>query len=69
MESTSDLRKAIQEEALLITVVSGTLLTLPWRYIYVNDEGYLFAPDENGEPVWVQLVNWQWREDLMIPEA
>ncbi len=69
MEDARDLQKAIREEALLVAVKSGALLTIPWRYVFINDEGYLFAPDENGEPMWVQLVNWQWSSDLAIPEA
>jgi hypothetical protein len=58
------------EEALLVEVKSGKLLTLPWNRVLINNEGYLFAPDKNGEPIWVQLVNWQWMpHEEKLPEA
>lgn len=57
-------------EALLVEVKSGKIRSLPWQHVFVNDEGYLFIPDKNGEPVWAQLVNWQWmREEVEVPEA
>lgn len=48
------------EQAMLVEVKTGNLMTLPWEQVFISDEGYLFAPDPNGEPIWVQLVNWQW---------
>jgi hypothetical protein len=58
------------EEAMLVEVKTGKIRSLPWQYVLVNDEGYLFAPDENGEPIWVQLINWHWMShEVEIPEA
>lgn len=58
------------EQAMLVEVKSGKLRELPWQQVFINDEGYLFAPDKNGEPVLVQLINWHWMpHEIPVCEA
>ena len=73
MEGSCRVNRGAEEmtqDALLVEVKSGKIRHIPWRRIHINDDGYLFVPDKNGELVWVQLVNWQLlSHDVEAPEA